>query len=248
LPNRILKESICYSEDINKLKPDEEIFFYRLIVNCDDYGRLDARIPILKSRLYPLREQMKSDDIKRYLKKLIDVKPEPLIILYENGGIQYLQMCKWEKHQQIRAKRSKYPSLTDKESIVISNDINGNQMIAYVPENPNPNPNPIRESESESKTAIEIAIDDFKEFRKKIKKPMTDKAVELFKKELNKLSKDEEVQTAIINQSIVNGWQGVFPLKQPLVQQPTQMTASERKDAELQAALKKVHESGGESI
>jgi hypothetical protein len=142
MPNRILKESICYSEDINKLKPDEEIFFYRLIVNCDDYGRMDARPAILKSRLYPLREHMKSDDIKRYLKKLSELKPEPLIILYENNGVQYIQMSKWEKHQQIRAKRSKYPALNDTGTNMISDDINCKQMNAYVPENPNPNPNP----------------------------------------------------------------------------------------------------------
>jgi hypothetical protein len=147
MPNRILKESICYSEDINNLKPDEEIFFYRLIVNCDDYGRMDARPAILKSRLYPLKEHMKSSDINRYLVKLSEMKPEPLIILYENGGTQYLQMCKWEKHQQVRAKRSKYPGFQDTGSAMISSDINCNQMYAYVPENPNPNPNP----ESETK-------------------------------------------------------------------------------------------------
>lgn len=149
MPNRIIKESICYSEDIEKLNAAEEVFFYRLIVNCDDYGRMDARLPILKARLYPLKDNMKSSDIKRYLMKLADIKPEPLIILYKKNGIEYLQMVKWEKHQQIRAQRSKYPSLKDADKNLISDDINRNHMIAYVPENPNPNPNPIRESESE---------------------------------------------------------------------------------------------------
>jgi hypothetical protein len=73
-------------------------------------------------------------------------------------------MCKWEKHQQIRAKRSKYPALTDKNSVVISDDINGNQLLAYVPENPNPNPNPIRESESESKIFTPPTIEQVREY------------------------------------------------------------------------------------
>jgi len=116
MPNRIIKESICYSPDIDQLTEKEEIFFYRLIVNCDDYGRMDARISMLKSRLYPLKENMISDDIKCYLMKLATIKPEPLIFMYENNGIPYLQMVKWEKHQQIRAKKSKFPAFDDKNS------------------------------------------------------------------------------------------------------------------------------------
>jgi predicted phage replisome organizer len=63
------------------------------------------------------------------------------------------------------------------------------------------------------KTALEIAIDDFKEFRKKIKSPMTNRAVQLFQTELNKLTSDDDTKIAIINQSIVQGWKGIFPLK-----------------------------------
>ena len=52
MPNRILKESICTSESIDRLSWLEEVTFYRLIVNCDDYGRMDARPPILRARLF----------------------------------------------------------------------------------------------------------------------------------------------------------------------------------------------------
>lgn len=57
------------------------------------------------------------------------------------------------------------------------------------------------------------AILDFMEYRKSIKKPMTDRAVELLVNKLQSLSSDPEQQIEILNQSIVNGWQGVFPLK-----------------------------------
>jgi hypothetical protein len=214
IPNRIIKESICFSEDIERLTPQEEIFFYRLIVNCDDFGRLDARIPILKAKLYPLKENVKSSDIERYLKKLSTIKPNPLITLYFCEEKRYLQMVNWDKHQQIRAKRSKYPSLEEATLNVISDDIICNQMNAYVPENPNPNPNPNPIRESKSKSAIEIAMDDFKEFRKKIKAPMTEKAVELILKELDKLAKDDDTKIAILHQSIQRGWKGVFALSQ----------------------------------
>ncbi len=57
------------------------------------------------------------------------------------------------------------------------------------------------------------AILDFIEHRKK-KAPMTPKAIDLMIKKLSELSNDTSVQIAIINQSIMNGWKGVFELKQ----------------------------------
>ena len=57
------------------------------------------------------------------------------------------------------------------------------------------------------------AILDFVEYRKKIKSPMTPRAIELLLSKLNKLSPDKATQIKIINQSILNGWKGVFPLK-----------------------------------
>ena len=43
MPNRIIKESICRSEEIDSLSWFEEVLFYRLIVTCDDFGRYDGR-------------------------------------------------------------------------------------------------------------------------------------------------------------------------------------------------------------
>lgn len=61
---------------------------------------------------------------------------------------------------------------------------------------------------------FEKAVEDFKDFRKKIGKPMTDHAVGLLRGNLKKLAGDDEsLKIAIIEQSIFNGWQGVFALK-----------------------------------
>ena len=58
------------------------------------------------------------------------------------------------------------------------------------------------------------AILNFIEFRKTMKKPMTDRAVELLISKLNGMTTSTKEQIEIINQSIINGWQGVFPLKE----------------------------------
>lgn len=56
------------------------------------------------------------------------------------------------------------------------------------------------------------ALNAFAEHRKKLKKPMTDYAKKLLLNKLQKLAKTEQEQIAILNQSIENGWQGVFAL------------------------------------
>lgn len=58
------------------------------------------------------------------------------------------------------------------------------------------------------------AVLDFKDYRKGIRKPMSDHAVKLLLKNLDKMTTDPDQQIEILNQSIVNGWQGVFPLKE----------------------------------
>lgn len=150
MPNRILKESICTSENIDSLNSDEEILFYRLIVNCDDFGRMDARLPIVKAKCFPLKvDRIKDKDLIKWLNTLID---KELTILYQIEERTYLQMTTWEKHQQIRAKRSKFPGIEEGGYQLKSYDINCNQMksnVTVIQSNPiqsKSNPNPIQSS------------------------------------------------------------------------------------------------------
>jgi len=58
------------------------------------------------------------------------------------------------------------------------------------------------------------AILEFIKFRKGIKKPMTDNAVKLMLGKLNKMTSNVGEQIEILNQSILGGWTGIYPLKQ----------------------------------
>lgn len=139
MPNRIIKESICTSDSIDQLSSFQETMFYRLIVNCDDYGRMDARPKILASKLFPLRD-IRASQIEDGLRALTSAE---LVILYEVDGKPFLQMKTWERHQQIRAKKSKYPA---PENNAQSTDIFCNQLIS---DDSKCSRNPIQ-SESES--------------------------------------------------------------------------------------------------
>ena len=126
MPNRILKESICTSCEIDRLTTEEENLFYRLLVNCDDFGRMDARAPVLISKCYPLRiHKLDDEQVDTELQTLARVG---LVTLYEINGKRYLFITNWEKHQQKRAKHSKYPDP------VQASDTNGNHMQSNVPE------------------------------------------------------------------------------------------------------------------
>lgn len=109
MPNRIIKESVCTSDSVDELTWFEEVVFYRIIVNCDDYGRTDARLPILNSRLFPLKS-VTENNIKNALNKLSAVG---IVCLYEVNGKPFLQLVTWEQHQQVRSKKSKYPAPAD---------------------------------------------------------------------------------------------------------------------------------------
>lgn len=85
--------------------------------------------------------------------------------------------------------------------------------------------NKIREDKKENKDnkehvvydpdeLLNQSIIDFIEFRKKIKSPMTDRAITLMLNKLNKMATDNDKKIEILNQSIINGWKGIFPLKE----------------------------------
>ena len=157
MPNRIIKESICTSDSVDQLSWFEEVLFYRLIVNCDDFGRFDGRTAVIKNRLFPLKDNLTIKSVETAINKLASAG---LVALYVFEGKPYLYLPTWNEHQTIRAKRSKYP---DPENIckqMISDDCKCSR-------NPiQSNPNPIQsesESESESNTrkALESVFDAF---------------------------------------------------------------------------------------
>lgn len=142
MPNRIIKESICTSDSVDMLSWFEEVFFYRLIVNCDDYGRMDARLQILKSRLFPLKS-VAEKNIKDALNKLSAVG---VVCLYTVNGKPLLQFVTWGQHQNIRNKKSKFPApedgcvFKDYDSLLNSLENICNQLTSNVPviqSNPN---------------------------------------------------------------------------------------------------------------
>lgn len=130
MPNRILKESICTSEDINALSAFEETVFYRLIVSCDDFGRFDGRAAVIRGRLFPLKS-VTDKQIEDAIHRLGTVG---MVKRYEVAGKPYIQLTAWDQHQRIRARNSKFPAPDetppDGESWPLAGDSKCQQMSA----------------------------------------------------------------------------------------------------------------------
>lgn len=106
MPNRIIKETIKRSPEIDSLSWFEEVVFYRIIVTADDYGCLDGRMILLKNELFPTKETVTKKAVADAVEKLASVG---LLCKYTVNGMPYLFLPTWERHQRIRNKHRKYP-------------------------------------------------------------------------------------------------------------------------------------------
>lgn len=147
MPNRIIKESIHTSDKVNAMSDFQFRLWVNLITYVDDYGRGDARIPIIKGQCFPLRERITNKEIETALNKLADIG---CINFYVVDGRPYLYFPNWESHQTVRNHKSKYPEPPVQQ--LNSIESNCTQLNANVPVIQS---NPIQSesiSESESNT------------------------------------------------------------------------------------------------
>lgn len=236
MPNRIIKESICTSDTIDQLSWFEEVVFCRLIVNCDDYGRFDGRPAIIKSRLFPLKGNITDKSVAESVNKLATVG---LVVLYEFEGKPYLQLATWDKHQQVRAQKSKYPAF----------DNICNQLISSDSKCPRNSIQP--ESLSESKATREDALSGFDgALRQKLEEWITYKherredykptGLRNFVSEVQnkrKLHSDRQI-CELMAECMANGWKGIIWDKLKAPEKPQNKSA---KTGESSLDMDKIH-------
>lgn len=75
---------------------------------------------------------------------------------------------------------------------------------------------PTEDNQSTSWDEYQEALKDFILMRKQIKKPMTDRAINILEKKLDRIARNEKEKIAILEKSIFNAWQNIFPLDTPI--------------------------------
>lgn len=198
------------------------IFFMLLEVLRD---QIDFKYPItdidLLAEEFGCSEQKVKVVICNY--QLFEVDPteqffSPKLLLYLQPYLNMKEQRRLAglKSGEVRKLKSENEQPLNNRSTTVEQPLNENEQSKV--KEKKVNESKVKEIKEGHKTALESAIDDFKIFRKKIKKEMTDHAVVLLKKELDKLASDDEMKIKILDQSILNSWQGVFVLKEE--QQP----------------------------
>lgn len=239
MPNRIIREGLLTSDAVSALSPPAEVLFVHLLLAADDFGRFDARLPILLSRLFPLkRSAVSEEDVERWLAECVTAG---LVRTYTVGGKPYLEVPKFD--QRVRAKVSKYPAppadaghaagtcQTDDGHVTDTRQTPGGPSTAICPTDDMHAIDTGRletETETESKTKTKAsgqtaasaelphkspefakAWAEWVQYRKEARKALTPSTIA---KQLNDLGKlPEQAAIEMISNSILKGWQGLYP-------------------------------------
>lgn len=99
MADRILKDSICESQGMADLSTEAEVFFYRLLVQCDDRGRIESNPTDIIARCFPLRiDSVSTDGVQGWIAELLQAG---LIALRTIGGVEYIQLRRNDLWQNI---------------------------------------------------------------------------------------------------------------------------------------------------
>lgn len=108
MPSRMIREGWLESHRIDALDAAAERFFLRLCLKADDYGRFHATPQILKSLLFPMKEDLRSTDMSRFL---VDCEKAGLVRCYDHSGKPFVEVLRFD--QRMRSKSSKFPAPPD---------------------------------------------------------------------------------------------------------------------------------------
>ena len=106
MPNRVIRDGINTSKRVNVLSCGAELFYRRLLLILDDYGRFYGHPATLRTGCWPTCPGKHTDaEIEVWLEELT-AGDRPLISMYENDGCHYVQVSDFG--QRIQA-RSRFP-------------------------------------------------------------------------------------------------------------------------------------------
>lgn len=108
MATRMIRDGWIESDRIESLDVHAERFFIRLCLKADDFGRFHAAPTLLKSMLFPLKEDIRSTDMTRCL---AECEKAGLVRCYEVTGKRFLEINNFG--QRMRTMKSKYPQPAD---------------------------------------------------------------------------------------------------------------------------------------
>lgn len=205
---RTIKPQFFIDQDIAALHPLSRILFQGLWCLADRRGRLEDKPQQIKVQILPYDNH----DIESALKELSGGK---FIVRYETEGKKYIEIRSFEKHQHCHIKEPEStipaPGKHRAKTVPKRQEGKGREQEGK---------GTGREGKEGGKAAFVFpdwmpkdVWEDFEEMRKKIKKPMTDRARQNIISKLDLFKAKGHDPTAILDKSITNDWQDVYEPK-----------------------------------
>ncbi len=188
----LASESLYWSER----NPDSDGYFYSTIENLEEKTLLSAYSQ--RVALQRLQTEGWIDVVKKGLpaKRYIKIFEDKVVEAVNNKSLNFLTTVHEKTQPQdveiFNPKKNITKKNIEKEKDSINTVINN----------------------SGYSSELQTALQDFSDMRKKVKKPLTDRALSMLIKKAGELAGgDEGIMVQIFNQSTQNSWLGVYPLK-----------------------------------
>ncbi len=218
---RMFAKTIIDSDAFLDMPQTTQLLYFHLSMRADDDGFINNPKSIMRN------VRCNEDDMKVLIGK-------KFIIPFENGIVVIKH---WKIHNYIAKDRYKETKYKEEKSTLLLDENNAytqnadslyTECIQVVDEMDTQDrlgeDREVKESKGKKNTPtvyyptddlLNQAFTDYVEMRKKIKSPMTERAVQLAMGNLEKLSGgDNDIAIQILEQSIMNSWKGLFALKE----------------------------------
>jgi hypothetical protein len=174
---------------------DQKVLIKGTLIDCkrgQSVNSLDTWVKIFKGGYW------NKSKLRRFLKLL---ESDSMIVFISNTKTTHLSVCNYDSYQgernanetQVKRKRNANETqTTPNKNVKKENNVKNDNKIL---------------------SDFDQALKDFSDMRKKIKKPLTDKAQSMILKKLGGFTSIQSEQIEILNNSTMNCWQGVFALK-----------------------------------
>jgi hypothetical protein len=118
MPDRILRERITTSPELDSVSPEAERLFLRQMVRCDDYGGFEADPSIMLAMCFPRRAgAWKPATVAGWRDELARAG---VWTLFTIDGRLFGSFVSWSRHQRKRTSRPKFPSPADPRALLVA--------------------------------------------------------------------------------------------------------------------------------
>lgn len=205
---RMIKRSISQSEGFAKLSPPAAVLFCMIIPHLNSYGKLNGEPFFLKGAICPRIKYLTPVNIVTYMKQITEMTN---MKWFKVRGLWYIHCLNFlTNHQDLRIERLGLDILPSYSGV----------SQEYLGVSPPELEVEVKEEVEEEGNSVELpewlnkdAWFDFLDMRKGLKKPMKEKAIKLAINKLSGLRDAGEDPQQVLEQSIMNSWQGLFAVK-----------------------------------